>query len=52
MSFYLTYRPKIISELDNQTVRNFLANLTKTDRAKLPHAYLLTGTRGRLNSGA
>lgn len=46
MSFYLTYRPKIISELDNQTVRDFLVNLAKTDRAKLPHAYLLTGTRG------
>lgn len=46
MSFYRTYRPQLISEIDNIHVREQLLSLLKKDRSELPHAYLLTGPKG------
>jgi DNA polymerase-3 subunit gamma/tau len=46
MSFYRTYRPQTISEIDNAHVREQLESLLKKDRSELPHAYLLTGPKG------
>jgi len=46
MSFYRTYRPQLISEIDNIHVREQVLSLLKKDRAELPHAYLLTGPKG------
>jgi DNA polymerase-3 subunit gamma/tau len=42
--FYLTYRPKTVSELDTATVRDTLTNLLKSP--KLPHALLFVGQKG------
>jgi len=46
MSFYRTYRPQIIAEIDNESVRTRLTELLSKDRADLPHAYLFTGPKG------
>lgn len=46
MSFYRTYRPQLIREIDTSHVREQLLALLKKDRADLPHAYLLTGPKG------
>lgn len=46
MSFYRTYRPQIIAEIDNVHVREQMMSLLKKDRTELPHAYLLTGPKG------
>lgn len=44
MTLYLKYRPQTISELDTKTVRETLLRLFSSER--LPHAFLLTGSRG------
>lgn len=46
MSFYRTYRPQIISEIDNEKVREQLLSLLTKDRKELPHAYFFTGSKG------
>lgn len=46
MSFYRTYRPQLISEIDNVHVREQILSLLKKERSELPHAYLLTGPKG------
>lgn len=46
MSFYRTYRPQVIVDIDNASVREHLAALLKKDRKDLPHAYLFTGSKG------
>ena len=46
MSFYRTYRPQLIDEIDNAHVREQVLSLLKKDREQLPHAYLLTGPKG------
>ena len=46
MSFYRTYRPQLISEIDTAHVREQVLSLLKKDRSELPHAYLLTGPKG------
>jgi DNA polymerase III subunit gamma/tau len=46
MSFYNTYRPKILADIDNGTVRKTVASLLTKKRDDVPHAYLLTGPRG------
>ena len=42
--FYLTYRPKTVSELDTASVKETLSNLLKSP--KLPHALLFVGQKG------
>lgn len=46
MSFYRTYRPQVIEEIDNSHVREQVTSLLKKDRKELPHAFLLTGPKG------
>ncbi|MFH0749670.1 MAG: DNA polymerase III subunit gamma/tau [Candidatus Gottesmanbacteria bacterium] len=46
MSFYRTYRPQVIDEIDNTHVREQMSSLLKKERSELPHAYLLTGPKG------
>lgn len=46
MSFYRTYRPQLIDEIDNVHVREQVHSLLQKDRTELPHAYLLTGPKG------
>ncbi len=46
MSFYRTYRPQIIDEIDNIHVREHITSLLKKEPSELPHAYLLTGPKG------
>lgn len=46
MSFYRTYRPQVIDEIDNIAVREQLTGLLTKDRDKLPHAYFFTGPKG------
>lgn len=46
MSFYRTYRPQLIDEIDNAHVREQVLSLLKKDLQQLPHAYLLTGPKG------
>ena len=47
MVFYLKYRPKKISELDNEELREKLDNLLKGNLPdKIPHAFLFTGPKG------
>jgi DNA polymerase-3 subunit gamma/tau len=46
MSFYRTYRPQTIEELDTKAVREYVLSLLKKDKSMLPHAYLLTGPKG------
>ncbi len=46
MSFYRTYRPQIIDEIDNISVRESLLALLSKPKKELPHAYLFSGSRG------
>jgi DNA polymerase-3 subunit gamma/tau len=46
MSFYRTYRPQVIDEIDNAKVREQLLALLSKDRKELPHAYFFTGPKG------
>jgi len=46
MSFYRTYRPQIIDEIDNSQIRSALSNLVNKGIDKIPHAYLFTGSKG------
>ena len=46
MSFYRTYRPQIIDEIDNASVREKLLSLLTKDKKDLPHAFLFSGPRG------
>lgn len=46
MSFYRTYRPQIIEQIDNNDVREQLLLLLTKERKQLPHAFLFTGPRG------
>lgn len=46
MSFYRTYRPQTIGEIDNAVVRGRLLDLLKKDTNDLPHAFLFTGPKG------
>ncbi len=43
--FYLKYRPKTVSELDNANARESIFNILKHTE-NLPHAYLFTGQKG------
>ncbi|MCX6794041.1 MAG: DNA polymerase III subunit gamma/tau [Candidatus Gottesmanbacteria bacterium] len=46
MSFYRTYRPQVIEEIDNVAVRQQLLSLLSKEKKQLPHAFLFTGPRG------
>ncbi len=46
MSFYRTYRPQVIEEIDNVAVREQLLSLLTKEKKQLPHAFLFTGPRG------
>ncbi|MEK7141567.1 MAG: DNA polymerase III subunit gamma/tau [Patescibacteria group bacterium] len=46
MSFYRIYRPKVLDEIDNATVRRTIELLLTKPKTELPHAYLLVGPRG------
>jgi DNA polymerase-3 subunit gamma/tau len=46
MSFYRTYRPQVIEEIDNVSVRERLLSLLSKEKKQLPHAFLFTGPRG------
>ena len=46
MSFYRTYRPQVIDEIDNVSVREKLLGLLANDKKDLPHAFLFSGPRG------
>lgn len=46
MSFYRTYRPQVIEEIDNLAVRESLLRLLTKSKKELPHAFLFSGPRG------
>lgn len=46
MSYYRKYRPQVIDEIDNASVREQLLHLLSKSRNDLPHAYLFTGPKG------
>lgn len=46
MAFYRKYRPSIISEIDNESVRVQLTSFLSKKKQDLPHAYLFTGPKG------
>lgn len=46
MSFYRIYRPKVLEEIDNATVRASVELLLTKPKDQLPHAYLLSGPKG------
>jgi len=46
MSFYRTYRPQTIADIDNESVRSHLTSLLSKGRDQLPHAFLFTGPKG------
>lgn len=46
MSFYNTYRPGTLEEIDNKAVQKTLRSLLTKKKEDLPHAYLFTGPRG------
>lgn len=46
MSFYRIYRPKVLAEIDNVSVRQTVELLLTKSKEELPHAYLLTGPKG------
>lgn len=46
MSFYRKYRPSVLSEIDNESVRAQLVSLLSKKKQDLPHAYLFTGPKG------
>ncbi len=46
MSFYRTYRPQVIGEIDSASVREQLSSLLKKKTADLPHAFFFSGPKG------
>jgi len=46
MSFYRTYRPEVIEELDGESIRKRLFSLLHKPKKEYPHAYFFTGSRG------
>ncbi|HUD19002.1 MAG TPA: DNA polymerase III subunit gamma/tau [Patescibacteria group bacterium] len=46
MSFYRIYRPQVIDEIDNVSVRDALLRLLEKPKKDLPHAFLFSGPRG------
>lgn len=46
MSFYRTYRPQVIDEIDNVAVREAMLRLLTKKKSELPHAFLFSGPRG------
>lgn len=46
MSFYNTYRPTVLSEIDNAQVKKTISSLLTKKKEDLPHAYLFVGPRG------
>lgn len=46
MSFYRTYRPQIIQDLDTDSVRLHIELLLTKPKDQLPHAYLFSGPKG------
>ena len=46
MSFYRIYRPKVLEEIDNASVRSTVELLLTKPKNQLPHAYLLIGPKG------
>lgn len=46
MSFYRTYRPQVIDDIDNFKVREQLLSFLTKDKKYLPHAFLFSGPRG------
>ncbi len=46
MSFYRTYRPQRIEDLDNVNARKQISDLLSQNVSDLPHAYLFCGQRG------
>ena len=44
MTFYLTYRPRRLNELDSEIVRESLTKIIKSQN--IPHAFLFTGPKG------
>ncbi len=46
MSFYRTYRPQVIEEIDNASVKAQLLHLFQKGKKGLPHAFLFSGPRG------
>lgn len=46
MSFYRTYRPQVIDDIDNHAVREVITGLLRKEKAELPHAFLFDGPRG------
>ena len=46
MSFYRTYRPAVIDEIDNASVHDWFLSLAKKDVSTLPHAYFFHGSKG------
>lgn len=46
MSFYRKYRPQVIDEIDNASVREQLSALLTKDKKELPHAFFFTGPKG------
>jgi DNA polymerase-3 subunit gamma/tau len=46
MSFYRTYRPIVIEEMDNADVKKRLTELLSKKKESLPHAFFLTGPKG------
>ena len=46
MAFYRKYRPAVLSEIDNDQVREQLKSFLSKKKQDLPHAYLFTGPKG------
>lgn len=46
MSFYNTYRPAILAEIDNSQIQKTISSLLSKKKEQLPHAYLFAGPRG------
>lgn len=46
MSFYRTYRPQVLEDIDNVRVRDQLVLLLHKKPKDLPHAYLFSGPKG------
>ena len=46
MAFYRIYRPKVLEEIDNASVRATVGLLLTKPKDQLPHAYLLIGPKG------
>ena len=46
MAFYRKYRPAVLSEVDNESVRAQLTSFLSKKKQDLPHAYLFNGPKG------